>query len=135
MNNIFITEPDYKRLIDVIQAERQNKNVSPELLAKLGEELKRAKKVAPAKIPADVVTMNSTVLLKDLNTGKEMTLTLVYPSDADIKSHKISVLAPVGTALLGYKAGDIIEWKIPSGTARFQIEEIVYQPESAGVTA
>jgi regulator of nucleoside diphosphate kinase len=131
MNNIFITEPDYKRLIDVIQAERQNKNVSPELLAKLGEELKRAKKVAPAKIPADVVTMNSTVLLKDLNTGKEMTLTLVYPSDADIKSHKI----PVGTALLGYKAGDIIEWKIPSGTARFQIEEIVYQPESAGVTA
>ncbi len=135
MNNIFITEPDYKRLIDVIQAERQNKNVSPELLAKLGEELKRAKKVAPAKIPADVVTMNSTVLLKDLNTGKEMTLTLVYPSDADIKSHKISVLAPVGTALLGYKAGDTIEWKIPSGTARFQIEEIVYQPESAGVTA
>lgn len=135
MNNIFITEPDYKRLIDVIQAERQNKNVSSELLAKLGEELKRAKKIAPAKIPADVVTMNSTVLLKDLNTGKEMTLTLVYPSDADIKSHKISVLAPVGTALLGYKAGDIIEWNIPSGTARFQIEEIVYQPESAGVTA
>ena len=75
--------------------------------------------------------MNSTVRLRDLETGEEETYTLVYPDEADIGENKLSVLAPVGTALLGYRAGDVVEWPVPAGVRRFRIEEVVSQPRGA----
>lgn len=99
----------------------------------LAAELERAEIVAPAEIPPDVVTMNSTVRFRVENSGQEFTLTLVYPYDSDGSSHRISVLAPVGSALLGLSEGDEIEWPGPGGgMLRVRIVEVTYQPERAG---
>jgi regulator of nucleoside diphosphate kinase len=76
--------------------------------------------------------MNSQVLLCDIDTLETMTYTLVFPKDADIDSGSISVLAPVGTAILGYRQGDIVEWPVPAGIRRLRIEKVLYQPEAAG---
>ena len=70
--------------------------------------------------------------MKDLDTQEEMTYTLVFPADANIKENKISVLAPIGTAMIGYKVGDVIEWPVPSGQRRLKVIGILYQPEAAG---
>ncbi len=77
--------------------------------------------------------MNSTVCLEDLETGEEMTYTLVFPNEADIDQNKISVLAPIGTAMLGYRVGDTVEWPVPSGISRLQVKQILYQPEANGI--
>ena len=112
-------------------AEPPNKD-ERENLHRLMEDLDRADVVALRDIPADVVTMNSMVKLRDLDSGEEMMFTLVFPSSADISKGKISVLAPVGSAILGYKAGDIIRWKVPGRMRRLRIENVLYQPEAAG---
>lgn len=101
-------------------------------LEELEDELRRAKVVDPANIPRDLVTMNSRIRVRDLASGGEMTYQLVFPGDADIERNKISILAPIGTALLGYRVGDIVEWEAPAGLKRMRIEEILYQPEAAG---
>jgi regulator of nucleoside diphosphate kinase len=101
-------------------------------LEQLQAELDRGRLVAPQDVPPDVITMNSCVCLVDLDTGEEMTWTLVFPEDADIDQNRISVLAPIGTAMLGYSVGDTIEWPVPEGMRRIQVKEILYQPEAAG---
>jgi regulator of nucleoside diphosphate kinase len=90
----------------------------------LAGELARARVMPRARMPASVVTMNAAVRLRDLETGEEETYTLVFPEEADIDENKVSVLAPVGTALLGYRAGDVFEWPVPAGLRRFRIEEV-----------
>jgi regulator of nucleoside diphosphate kinase len=103
-----------------------------EYLDKLQEELDRGKVVPASEIPKDVVTMNSRARLVDLDSGETEELTLVFPENADISQARISVLAPIGTAMLGYKVGDVFEWEVPAGKRRLKVEEIVYQPEAAG---
>lgn len=99
----------------------------------LEAELARAELVAPDKIPPNVVTMNSTVTFRMLESDKTFSLTLVYPREADTSGTRISVLAPVGSALLGLAIGDEIEWPSPGrGLVRVRIEEILYQPEREG---
>ena len=101
--------------------------------AALGHELERANVVAPADMPADVVTMNSEVTCEDEVSGETHRLTLVYPPDADVDQHKVSVLAPVGTALLGLSVGQSIDWNAPGGRSlRLRVTGIDYQPEAAG---
>ncbi|HOW42400.1 MAG TPA: nucleoside diphosphate kinase regulator [Candidatus Omnitrophota bacterium] len=100
-------------------------------IIELEAELDRAIIVDADKIPSGVITMNSKVCLKDMDTGKDEFYQLVYPEDADIEQNKISVLAPIGTAILGYKVGDVIEWKVPAGLRRLKIKKILYQPETA----
>jgi regulator of nucleoside diphosphate kinase len=80
----------------------------------------------------DVVTMNTTVELRDLDTGELETYTVVYPERADIALNRISVLAPLGTALLGSRAGDVVEVRVPAGRLRIRVEEIHFQPERVG---
>ena len=96
-------------------------------------ELERAEIVEPDQIPASVVTMNSTVRFRIDSSGEDYSLTLVYPKDIDDTGKKISILAPVGSALLGLSTGDEIEWPSPGGgTIKVRIVEIIYQPEREG---
>jgi len=83
-------------------------------------------------VPPDVITMNSRVRLYDLDADEELIFTLVFPEDADPAENKISVLAPIGMAMLGYRVGDTFEWEVPAGISRLRVLEILYQPEAAG---
>jgi regulator of nucleoside diphosphate kinase len=95
-------------------------------------ELDRADVVEPAAIPPDVVTMNSVVTFKDDDGGDELTITLVYPAGAGVPG-TVSILAPVGSALLGLKVGQHIEWPTPDGHRReLRVLDIEYQPEASG---
>jgi regulator of nucleoside diphosphate kinase len=98
----------------------------------LEEEFDRAEVVEPKDIPPDVITMRSTVRLNDLSTGEEMVYWLAFPTEANCDEGRISILAPVGTAMLGYRGGDVIEWEVPSGVRRLKVGKIPYQPESKG---
>jgi regulator of nucleoside diphosphate kinase len=99
----------------------------------LEAELARADVVEPEEVPPTVVTMNSTVRFRVLSTDQTFEMTLVYPRDADGSGSRISVLAPVGSALLGLSQGDEIEWPKPGGgVLQVRIEEVTYQPERAG---
>ena len=101
--------------------------------AELQAELDRADVVDPQDIPPQVVTMNSTVRFAMVETGKEFCLTLVYPRDMDGSADKLSIFAPVGSALLGLSVGDELAWPGPGGKSMtVQVKDIVYQPESAG---
>lgn len=130
--SIYITEPDMKRLRDLLDSPGATAGRDKAHLADLEQELLRSTVVQPANIPNDVITMNSKVRLKDLDTEKEVIYTLVFPANADMDRKKISVLAPVGTALLGYRVGDVITWEVPAGIKRLKVEGVLYQPEAAG---
>ena len=129
---IYVTEPDYRRLTGLIEITRDRNSVDIEYLNTLEAELNRAEIVDPNRIPANVITMRSKVRLKDLVSGKSKIYSLVFPTEANFSEGKISVLAPIGTAILGYKLGDSIEWPVPSGLRKLKVDEILYQPEAAG---
>ena len=130
---IYITEVDRQRLEKLVEiAGERDQLAGYENLRRLEQELGRAETVAPKDVPADVITMRSKVRLRDLSTGEEMVYTLVFPTEANYEEGRISVLAPVGTAMLGYRVGDTIEWQVPAGLRRLKVEEILYQPEAAG---
>ncbi len=129
---IYITEYDLKRLRELIKGAKRVSRRGNEYLESLDAELSGGKVVAPTEVPPDVITMNSQVRLIDLDTRKEMVYTLVFPQEADITQSKISVLAPIGTAMLGYRVGDTFTWKVPDGVRRLQVKQVLYQPEAAG---
>jgi regulator of nucleoside diphosphate kinase len=130
---IYITTSDYHRLSGLIERSRErNGDADREYLDQLEEELAQAEVVNPEDIPQDVITMRSKVRLKDLKSGQTVMYSLVFPSEANSNEGDISVLAPVGTALLGNRSGDVVESRVPSGLRRLKVKEIVYQPEAAG---
>lgn len=129
---IHITELDRRRLLDLILNAQSGGYRGSIYLEKLRGELARAQIVAPREIPSDVITMNSKVALVDLDTQEEEIYTLVYPENANAGEGKISILAPVGTAMLGYRVGDVFEWDVPAGKRRLRVDKILYQPEAAG---
>lgn len=98
----------------------------------LETELDRAQVVPATAVKPGLVTMNSTVRYRDESTGKEKEVTLVYPDEADMQSGKVSVLAPVGAALIGLSVGQVIEWKMPDGRNKtLRVCEVLYQPENS----
>ena len=131
-SSIYITELDYNRLSALLDRTRASNATDREYRDKLEAELDRAEIVDAKDIPRDVITMRSKVVLKDLVSGESNTYSLVFPSEADFAEGKISVLAPIGTAILGYRQGDTIEWPVPSGLRKLKVEKILYQPEAAG---
>jgi regulator of nucleoside diphosphate kinase len=131
-SSIYVTQPDYHRLSALIESTRERNGVDTQYLNKLEAELDRAEIVDPRDIAENVITMRSKVRLKDVVTGEANTYSLVFPTEADFNDGKISILAPIGTAILGYKSGDTIEWSVPSGLRRIKVDEILYQPEAAG---
>lgn len=130
---IIITEVDRERLHDLMASEFVQVIGPVEYLDDLRAELLRAKVVSPEQAPRNVVTMNSSVVLRDLSSRERETYTLVFPEDADIAQGRLSVLAPVGTAILGQRIGDELKWRVPAGWRKFKIERILYQPEREGV--
>jgi regulator of nucleoside diphosphate kinase len=129
---IHVTEYDMQRLRKLLEGTQRWNQKDRAYLEHLEDELDRAVTIPSEKIPPNVVTMNSQMRVKDLDTEKEMEIQLVFPSEADFERGKISILAPIGTALIGYRAGDTVEWRVPSGTRRLKIEDVTYQPEAAG---
>jgi regulator of nucleoside diphosphate kinase len=130
--SIFITTKDVEKLRDLIRDAYHTEYRGSDYLKKLAEEIEKASVVLPDQIPSDVITLNSTARLVDRETKEEMVYSLVFPEDADTSQGKISILAPIGTAMLGYKAGDTFEWDTPGGKRIIRVKEIVYQPEAAG---
>jgi regulator of nucleoside diphosphate kinase len=128
---IHITSRDKERLEDLL-AEAAAMRVQPRAdLQALEQELRRAEVVDPGEIPADIITMNSRAEMHDLETGERLTFTLVFPSQARIEEEKISVFAPIGAGMLGYRVGDEFEWQVPDGVRRMRVTKIHYQPEAA----
>ncbi|HET8700784.1 MAG TPA: nucleoside diphosphate kinase regulator [Nitrococcus sp.] len=127
---IILTSQDFDRLEALLESLPENAFPGK---AALQAELDRAEIVAPEQVPPSVVTMNSTVRFSIENSGDEFCLTLVYPRDVDGNANRISILAPVGSALLGLSVGDELEWPRPGGgMTKVRVIEILYQPERAG---
>lgn len=130
---IYITETDQKRLSNLIELVRnQHDNSHNGYIRVLEEELEFAEVVRSEEIPPNVVTMRSKVRLKDLESKEENVYTIVFPTEANTDEGKISILAPLATALLGHRLGDTVEFQAPTRMRKLKVEEILYQPESAG---
>jgi len=130
-NCVLINERDFDRLYELVQSPRLRATHAP-MVSMLKRELTGGTVVAPASVPKDVVTMNSRVRFRDLATGERETYTLVYPEMADLELERLSVLTPLGAALLGASVGDVVECNTPGGIRRLRIEKLLYQPEAAG---
>jgi regulator of nucleoside diphosphate kinase len=128
---LVITEADFDRLKHLVESPRY-RTTNAMLLMALKQELDRGTVVAPGEVPKGIVTMHSRVRVRDLQEDEADTYTLVYPDEADIDNGKLSVLAPLGTALLGTRVGDVVEFDAPAGTRRLKVERVLYQPEAAG---
>ncbi|MGE8395006.1 nucleoside diphosphate kinase regulator [Pseudomonas sp. BIGb0427] len=130
--SIIVTRLDVQRLERLIDSLDEKTQDSPGVLA-LQDELDRAEQVGHEEVPAGVVTMNSRVHCREEASGKDYHLTLVYPKDANADEGKISILAPIGSALLGLSVGEQIDWPAPGGkTLKLKLLEVEYQPEAAG---
>lgn len=124
---IYLTQNDMNRLLKLVEAPPGKR------FEKLESELVRANVVAREKIPEDLVTMNSRVIFENETTRERREIMLVYPGRADIDAGRISVLVPIGTALLGLRVGQSIHWELPSGEKqRYRIVGVPFQPEAAG---
>ena len=137
---MILTQSDRERLSGLLRSHHAPTS-SGAARVRLVEAIAAASIVDPTVIPPTVVTMNSIVTLIDITSGEIANYALVYPGDANVDRLKISVLAPLGAALLGRSEGDVIEYDTPAGTKRFFLQKVSYQPEarmresSAGASA
>ena len=127
---IIVTAADAEKLKELIRNAQRGEYRQSKYLEMLSGELARATIIDAGAIPPDVIIMNSQAALTEVDTGEEMVLTLVFPEDADPIEGKISVLAPIGTAMLGYRVGDVFEWETPGGMTKMRVERIA--PETKG---
>ncbi len=122
-DDVFINESDFERLSGLLDMSEAS-----EATNLLAEELDRAIVVADHDLPGNVVHMNSTVTFRECGTGKISSITLVYPHDANVKEHKISILSPVGSALIGLQVGQTINWPFPSGIKTLEVLSVDKMP-------
>jgi regulator of nucleoside diphosphate kinase len=123
-DHIIVTDSDLERLLPLVSRAQS--------AASLEAELDRAQVVEQRAVPPDVITMNSHVVYEDCATGARRNVQVVYPEDADASRGRVSVMAPVGSALLGLRVGQEIAWQVPAGMRCLRVVEIRYQPEAAG---
>jgi len=128
---IILTDRDVSRLRGLLGAQSEASFRDHGHLRQLQSEFERALVLPADEVPAGVVTIDSLVRVVDLDNGRRSVLTLVLPLEADVAARRISVLAPIGTALLGFRAGDDIEWVMPGGTRRLHIEHVVQPAQLA----
>jgi len=130
-STITVTRPDRDRLLEVTRTGASALGWAL-FVDELRREIDRARVVDQTRVPHDVVTMHSTVRTQDLATGVVEVHTLVYPEEADLRSGKLSILAPFGTALLGTRAGDIVRVATGAGVRALKVDAVLYQPETVG---
>ncbi len=129
--SIVVTDRNLEALVGLMSASGRRKEVEA-----LAAEIDRAHVVAATAIDRNVVTMNSRVRFQDEDSGECQEITLAYPHEADVTTNRISVLAPIGAALLGLTVGQVISWPVPGGPPRrFRIIDVPYQPEAAARSA
>lgn len=128
---IFMTEDDHKRLAGIVRAYKQAGKKTGRVAA-LERELERASVVPAHMMPEHVVIMNSRVSYTDLDSGQKGVCTLVFPGLTDAESNRISILAPIGAALIGEAQGSAVEYEAPGGTMRIQVKRVVHQSEDEG---
>lgn len=127
---LYINALDHERLTRLIEEANYGVAELDASFRVLQTELARATVVAPKALPGDVISMRSRIRIT--LDGTDMVVSLVYPDEANRTQGKLSVLSPIGTAIIGYRAGDVIQWQTPGGLKRIEIKEVLYQPESAG---
>lgn len=128
---IIVTEADLHRLQRMLEHHAVGRD--SETADMLEAELARAEIVRPDMVPSNVVTMNSSVIFEDAQSGEQREVTLVYPAEASPSTGRVSILAPIGTALLGLSVGQSIDWPLPNGrTKKLRIVKVTYQPEALG---
>lgn len=121
-NKIILSESDYLLLTGYI---RNNSGaLSSYTLSKLNKEIDNAKVVKPEELPKDVISLNSSVQICEIAQKRTMKVQLVLPIHANMSEGKISIFAPLGTALIGYRKGDVVEWEVPAGVKKFEILEV-----------
>ena len=135
LENIVITEDDCRRLEWLIASARGIYPRDADRLDGLEQKLERAIIVQSDEVPPVVITMRSRVRIKDLESGREAAYRIVFPSEANVAENRISVLAPMGTALLGLRVGATVEWLAPAGMRRFRVLDVEYQPEAVRLAA
>jgi len=124
--SVVVSERDARRLRLLVQARKSvRSDMSVENLHRLERELARASIVPDAELPEEVIAMDSIVELEDMDNGELMTYTLVFPENADITRGHVSILAPLGTAMLGYRVGDEFEWPVPGGTLWVRVRKLL----------
>lgn len=127
--NLIITETDERKLRALLERAALYSERDQVQWRTLEGELDRARVVPSHEVPATVVTMHSRVRIVDMRTGEQLVYKIVYPHEANYAEKKISILAPIGMALLGYSEGTEIEWTVPSGSRRLRIEAVEHHPE------
>lgn len=130
--SILVTQVDFYRLSKLVKSLHGNSGIDPVYLKFLNLELQKAEKVDSKQITPDFVTMNSLVRIKFPDTGTSMDIRLVYPQNADLSRGLVSVLSPLGCALLGYRVGDVVTFQAPKNIQKVRIDQVLYQPEANG---
>lgn len=125
---IYLSNEDYSKLRLLLSATPAGGNAR---LQQLREELDRAVVVDPSALPPNIVTLDSTVQFEDVGTGEVEEYTITFPDRADIEQKRISILAPIGTALIGYRVGDTVNWSTPGGVRQLKINRVVQRPAAA----
>jgi regulator of nucleoside diphosphate kinase len=122
---LLLAKTDYEAIMGYIKLGAGRTSFNRRDAEELEKELKKATLVSREDLPRDVVRLNSTVKIREEKAAREMELTLVSPEKADIKQKKISILSPIGTALIGFCKGQIVSWNVPAGTKTFTILDVV----------
>jgi len=132
-SELVLRKDDYTIIISYLKSAPKKTALDQKNADELEAELKKARLVEKEDFPSDVIRLNSRVKIKEHATGKTMELMLVTPGRADIKKRMISVLAPMGTALIGFRKGQEVRWEVPSGKKTFTITEVENETEETAV--
>jgi regulator of nucleoside diphosphate kinase len=132
LSHTLITHPDHRRLRSLVHQRIRSEDEKLANIGALRQRLRGARVVNPSQIPRNVVTMNSHVVLTNLDSGGRLSCTLAYPSEARASRRHVSVTRPLGTAMLGKRVGQIIRWPGGARERRLRIQAVPYQPEAAG---
>ena len=126
-NKPVLTKDDHAKIMSYVKRGFPNTTFNRNDAQGLETELKKAKIVNTEELPTDVVRLNSTVVIKEENQDKMIQLTVVTPEKADNMNKKISIMSPIGTALIGFRKGEKVRWKVPAGTKTFKIMDVYHQ--------
>jgi|SRR4051812_39478341 regulator of nucleoside diphosphate kinase len=132
LSHTLITHPDHRRLRSLVHQRIRSEDENLANIGALRQRLRGARVVNPGQIPRNVVTMNSRVVLRNLDSRDRLTCTLAYPSEARASRRHVSVTRPLGAAMLGKRVGQIIRWPAGARERRLRIQAVPYQPEAAG---